>query len=337
MKKQTLPIAIALASVLSAPTQAGSAKAYGLLTYNALVDDKADAVRFTRHGFAETRLGIKASHEGQYTYGAQIEFGLAEGLAGYGNPSTRNRIQELYISGDFGKVRLGSGNSVTFVISDVDSSGTWIADPLGSLAAAGATGSLGQNSTDDTSNDGTGATSTLIAATTAFSERIRYDSPKLGKGLVLSAQIGEAKGYEVSAKYNADGLKVSAWHINVGDPANPGNDNSEGLGILLGYKFTNGFNVNGTHMVADNKAADAETTKTAIKLGYIQGKHAVSLSNGVNEKETGGVTGAEHTRTTVSYVYSPVKAVKLWAQATQGETDNLDDTSAFAIGGMVKM
>lgn len=337
MKKTTLSLAVAITSLsLAAPiAHAGDVTAYGRVLYNLVDDDNSDDLQFQRHQFAESTIGVKANHKvNDITYGAQVEIGLQEGVAAQNNG--RNRIQQLSIKKEgIGAAYLGTGPTITWVISDVDQSGTWIADPLGVSSRFGAT------------RAGAASVTPFTRGQTIFSERLRLDSAKLFDGLTLHAQLGESGSYEFAAKYLANGIRANAWYVDNGEDdtgAGVFGDAEASGGFLVGYKHSSGINITGTHVITDllNTPSDpndgGEKQLTAIKIGYTKGKHAVSFNNGeYTGEDADGVDDADHSRRTLSYVFSPTGGVKLWVQSTSTDTDGADSDTAFAIGGMVKI
>lgn len=324
MKKTLLAfVCLSVISLAPAVAQESSLKVYGRVLYNMISDDTEDDLYFGRHEFAESTFGFKGSyqHDG-LEIGAQIEFGLFEGVAGLSN--SRNRIQEIYVKGNLGTVKLGTGTAVTFVIGDVDQSGTWIPDPLGPLARFGATrrGPAGQSQTP------------LVGSENIFNERIQYISPKLFGHSTLLAQISENGGYEVGMKFLKNGWRGTAWAVDNGDAPGVGGA-EESYGALLGYLHSSGLNLNVSFGDADREDG-SHGDYINWKVGYNKGKHAVSFSTGSYETEdAAGASLPDHTRNTVSYVYSVMGGVKVWLQATHGDTDGEESFNAYAFGGMV--
>lgn len=342
MKKTTLLLAIS-AALLTANSAMADVSVYGRVTYNMLSDDTSKDVYFGRHEFAESNFGFKGTVDyGNVTFGAQLEVGLDEGVSNilHSEGNSRTRIQEFSVAGAFGKVKLGTGAAITWVISDVDQSGTWFSDPLGMSSRFGA------------SRRGPGAESQtpFVQAQSIFNERITYESPKFLDGAKFYAQVNEANGYEVAIKYVANGWRVNVWNVDFGDvdrdedpQANIDENGSagffgatEGRGILAGYKHSSGVNFTATYGSAD-QVDESEREFVNWKLGYTKKKHAVSVSMGnYSSEDAAGISGADHTRTTLAYNYKPVGGVQLWAQATTGDTDEQESFNALVLGGMVK-
>lgn len=338
--KKTVLFATAAGLMMGASAATADVTAYGRVLYNIISDDTSDDLYFGRHEFAESNIGIKGSKKvGDLTVGAQVEIGLNEGVATLlqNGSNSRNRIQELTLAGSFGKVGVGTGPSATWVISDVDQSGTWVNDPLGMSQRFGATrrGPGGQSQTP------------FVQTQSIFSERLRYDSPKfLGGAAQIVAQLGEDGSNEIGFKYLKNGLRITAWSTSYGDGDNdedpqanidtnegtPGFFGAEdGAGFLVAYKHSSGLNINVARGESDLfNGSDREFTN--VKLGYTAGKNAFSVSRGDYQ----GSSLADHERTTLAYTASLTGGVKLWAQATKGETVGEESFNAIALGGMVK-
>lgn len=317
---------------------------YGRVIYNIVSDDTSDDIYFGRHEFAESTFGVKGSHayEG-VTFGAQIEIGLDEGVSNLlqNDSNARNRIQELWVDSKYGKVKLGTGPGITWIISDVDQSGTWWSDPLGNSQRFGSTrrGPAGQSQTP------------FVQSQSLFLERLIYESPEVLPGGKLYAQLSEDSGYELAAKYVSNGWRVNAWTVDYGDGDNDedpqanidGNDGTlgffgaeRGRGVLAGYLHSSGVNFTATYGYA-SLFDDSERDFVNAKLGYTQGKHAFSVSVGdYGGEDATGTATADHTRTTVAYHFIPVSGVRLWIQATEGDTDNEENFNAIALGGLIK-
>lgn len=316
---------------------------YGRVIYNMIKDDTSDDLYFGRHEFAESNFGLKASMDyGNVKFGAQIEVGLDEGVSNllHTDSNSRTRIQEIWVDSAFGKIKMGTGESITWIVGDVDQSGTWLSDPLGQSQRFGATrrGPSGESQTP------------LIQSQSIFNERMVYESPKFLGGAKFYAQLGEAGSYETAIKYLANGWRINVWGADYGDTdrdddiqANvDGNATGgflgaeRGYGVLAGYKHTSGVNFTATYG-ASELIDGGENELANWKLGYTRGKHAVSVSMGnYMSEDDAGIEGADHTRTTLAYNFKPLGGIQLWAQTTLGETDDQEDFNSTALGGMIK-
>ncbi|MFT6329969.1 MAG: hypothetical protein ACJAYN_001904 [Bermanella sp.] len=343
MKK--LLTAVVLLTPFISPTNAvADVTAYGRVIYNVVSDDTSDDVYFGRHEFAESTIGIKGSIDFEgIIFGAQVEIGLDEGVSNilHTESNARNRIQEIWVSGKYGKLKLGTGASITWIASDVDQSGTWWSDPLGMSQRFGSTrrGPTGQSQTP------------FVQTQSIFSERIAYESPRFMGGIKFYAQQGEDSSREFAVKYAKNGWRANAWVSDFGDTDNdldpqanidgnatPGFFGAQsGRGVLAGYKHKSGVNFTATYGESD-LVNNSQRDFINGKLGYTKGKHAASVSLGqYGSKSAQGLAGADHDRTTVAYHYAPTKGVRLWIQATQGDTEGQKSFNSFAIGGMVQL
>ena len=342
MKKSMIALAM-LSSLVASQSAQAEVTAYGRVLYNIIKDDTSDDLYFGRHEFAESTIGVKGSVKyKELTFGAHVEIGLDEGVSNILQDGTnsRNRIQELWVQGAFGKVKLGTGASITWIVSDVDQSGTWWSDPLGMSQRFGSTrrGPAGESQTP------------FVQAQSIFSERIVYESPAFLEGAKFYAQYGEDSSYELAVKYSANGWRVNAWSVDYGDADNDEDPQADidgngtagffgaesGYGILAGYLHDSGVNFTATYGVAD-QLDGSDRDFLNWKLGYTQGKHAVSYSMGnYGSEDASGISGADHTRSTFAYHFTPVSGVILWVQATKGDTDDQEGFNALALGGMVR-
>jgi hypothetical protein len=350
MKKTALFLALG-STLFVANSAMADVSVYGRVTYNMLKDDTSKDVYFGRHEFAESNFGFKGTFDyGNLKFGAQLEVGLDEGVSNilHAEGNSRTRIQELSVSGSFGKVKLGTGAGITWIISDVDQSGTWWSDPLGMSSRFGASrrGPSGESQTP------------FVQTQSIFNERIVYESPTFFEGAKFYAQMSEASGYEVAIKYVANGWRVNVWNVDYGDvdrnldpdetlvedPQANIDENgtagffgaTDGRGVLAGYKHSSGVNFTATYGEAD-QVDDSKREFINWKLGYTKDKHAVSISMGNYSSEDGsGVSGPDHTRTTLAYNFKPLAGVQLWAQATKGDTDDQESFNALVLGGLVK-
>jgi hypothetical protein len=344
MNKITIALTLATTIVSALPALADTdVKAYGRVTYNMIQDDTSDDIYFGRHEFAESNFGLKGAIDyGNIKFGAQLEIGLDEGVSSilHAQGNSRTRIQEFWVAGNFGKIKMGTGVGITWVISDVDQSGTWLSDPLGMSQRFGATrrGPGGESQTP------------FVQVQSIFNERIVYESPKFLTDAKFYAQVGEAGSYEMAIKYVANGWRMNIWNVDYGDidrdedpQANIDGHTTNGFfgaedgrGILAGYKHSSGLNFTATYGIA-KQVTGGERSLANWKLGYTKDKHAVSLGMGKYSGEDAvGIENPDHTRTTVAYNFKPIARVQLWAQMTQGDTDNQEEFTAVSLGGMIK-
>jgi hypothetical protein len=298
---------------ISLPAQS-ELKISGHVAYNAVDRDSEDDIVFQRNGFSESRFTLvyeKTLEDGRAIEVVE-EFGIGEA-----DDTLSTRRQEVIYKGDFGGFRFGHGNDAGDGNLNGDLSGTTIIQPMASNSAA-----LDYDSDDYNGFDpGRG-------------ERIRYDSPRLGDGAIVSAQLGEDDEIEIGLRYNTvikDGkLRVGAFITNTNSDID-----EDSFGILVAYALQNGWNFAVSTSSKDNAAGDGEDGDfDAFKIGYKTGKHAVSLVSGTSENPGNPV---ETDAVGVAYVYLWDTGIELYAAVHEFDSDDNDvDEDFVAFGTRVK-
>ena len=286
----------------------------GHVAYSAVDRDSEDDIVFQRNGFSESRFTL--------TYVKELEDGRAIEVVeeigiGEGEGALDSRRQEVIYKGNFGGFRFGQGNDAGDGNLNGDLSGTTIIQPMASNAAA-----LDYDSENYTGFDpGRG-------------ERIRYDSPRLGDGTTVSAQLGEDDEIEIGLRYNTvirDGkFRVGAFMTNTKSDIN-----EDSFGILVAYALQNGWNFAVSTSSKDNAAGDGEDGDfDAFKVGYKTGMHAVSLVSGTSENPGNPV---ETDAIGIAYVYLWDQGIELYAAVHEFDSDDNDvDEDFVAFGTRVK-
>ncbi len=298
---------------ISLPAQS-ELKISGHVAYNAVDRDSEDDIVFQRNGFSESRFTlvyVKALEDGRAIEVVE-EIGIGEGEG-----ALDSRRQEVIYKGDFGGVRFGQGNDAGDGNLNGDLSGTTVIQPMASNAAA-----LDYSSSDYNGFDpGRG-------------ERIRYDSPKLGDGAIISAQLGEDDEIEIGLRYNAeigDGkLRIGAFMTNTKSDID-----EDSFGILVAYALENGWNFAVSTSSKDNAAGAGEDGDfDAIKIGYKTGMHAVSFVSGTSENPGNPV---ETDAMGIAYVYLWEKGIELYTAFQEFDSDdNTVDEDFVVFGTRVK-
>ena len=282
----------------------------GHVAYNVVDRDSEDDIVFQRNGFSESRFTLV--YEKELEGGRAIEVVEEIGI-GEAEGALDSRRQEVIYKGDFGGFRFGQGNDAGDGNLNGDLSGTTIIQPMASNAAA-----LDYSSDDYNGFDpGRG-------------ERIRYDSPRLGDGAIVSAQLGEDDEIEIGLRYNTmikDGkLRVGAFITNTNSDID-----EDSFGILVAYALQNGWNFAVSTSSKDNAAGDGEDGDfVAFKVGYITGKHAVSLVSGTSENPGNPV---ETDAVGVAYVYLWDTGIELYAAVHEFDSDDNDVDEDFVVFG----
>lgn len=298
---------------ISLPAQS-ELKISGHVAYNAVDRDSEDDIVFQRNGFSESRFTlvyVKELEDGRAIEVVQ-EIGIGEGEG-----ALDAQRQEVIYKGAFGGFRFGQGNDAGDGNLNGDLSGTTLIQPMASNAVA-----LGYESANYNGFDpGRG-------------ERIRYDSPRLGDGAIVSAQLGEDDEIEIGLRYNTmikDGkLRVGAFVTNTKSDID-----EDSFGILVAYALENGWNFAVSTSSKDNAAGDGEDGDfDAFKIGYKTGKHAVSLVSGTSENPGNPV---ETDAVGVAYVYLWDTGIELYGAVHEFDSDDNDvDEDFVAFGTRVK-
>ncbi len=247
------------------------------------------------------------------------------------NTSTfTSRIRDLWFKGGWGKVSLGQGNGAANGTSEVDFSGTTIADYSG-------------NNLDDGISFADSTGTKIIKNGKVFSnfdglsrnDRVRYDSPAFGPlGIAVSA--GQDKS-EVGLRYSAKmggGSKLGAAIGYVRDDAK----NFNQLGLSASYLTAGGFNVTGHYGERNKDGAGVDPSGSYIKVGQKMGRHKLSLS--YHQVDDLAAAGDQATRTNLAWDYNLRKGVEVFASYQNASLDrtsgNLEDQDMLSIGSRIK-
>lgn len=250
------------------------------------------------------------------------------------NTSTfTSRIRDLWFKGSFGKVSLGQGNGAANGTSEVDNSGTWIADNSGDFLHGGLSFA-----------DSAGVKTIKLGK--AFSNfdglsrnnRLRYDTPSFGP-LGLAASVGQDK-YEIGTRYSmkmANGGKLGAALGYVDSK-----DKFTQVGLSASVLLGSGLNLTGHYGKKNPDAGGVDPKGYYLKVGQKFGatkNQMVSL--GYQKVDDLAAAGDEAKRVSLSYVYNiPNKGIELFATAQKAELSrtagDLEDLNTFSVGSRIK-
>jgi hypothetical protein len=294
---------------ISLPVQS-ELKISGHVAYNAVDRDSEDDIVFQRNGFTESRFTLVYVKELEDGRAIEVveEIGIGEGEG-----ALASRRQEVIYKGDFGGFRFGQGNDAGDGNLNGDLSGTMVIQPMASNAAALDYDSDNYNGFDP----GRG-------------ERIRYDSPRLGDGAIVSAQLGEDDEIEIGLRYNTvikDGkFRVGAFMTNTNSDID-----EDSIGILVAYALQNGWNFAVSTSSKDNAAGDGEDGDfNAFKIGYKTGMHSFSFLSGTSDNPGNPV---ETDAVGVAYVYLWDTGIELYGAVHEFDSDDNDVDEDFVVFG----
>ena len=347
--KQTLASPLILAATtIAVLTPIGShafeAKLSGQVSRMIVVPDDAagDEIQFVDIGWSGSRFRFTGSEtaENGIKYGFRFEIQARENSAGAPNGGTLgdtgdnqdNRYQDLYFSGDFGKVSFGKGDGAANGSTEVDYSGT-------ALSSAGA--AIADNFGGYQIAPGV-AFKNVFRIDDALSRqnRIRYDTPDFN-GFSLAGSLNQGNSTEIAARYKGDfgGNKIggAVFFATAADKSATvdGNDItglSASLMLSGGLNFTVAYSQN-----EDSVDASKDREATFFKVGYKMGMHAVSVDFGQGEGDGSGST--EGDTAGLTYAVFPHKGVEMFATVRTLDSDgvaNSQSVDILAFGSRIK-
>lgn len=199
-----------------------------------------------------------------------------------------------------GKVSLGQGDGAANGTSEVDFSGTTIADYSG-------------NNLDDGISFADSAGNKIVKNESVFSnfdglsrnDRIRYDAPSFGSvGVAISGGQDRA---ELGLRFKQSLGSGSKFGAALGYVSNNASDFNQ-LGLSASFITAGGFNVTG-HYGERDKDAGVDPEGAYIKVGQKLGKHNVSVA--FHTVDDLAAAGDEAERVNLAWVYHIHKGVEL--------------------------
>ncbi len=300
-------------------------------------DNVNSQTRFRFTGEQEVQPGLKAGINWEVGYTSNPSSGISFTTRSV-DATFNERHADLYLTGNWGKVSLGQGDGAANGGMEVDLSGTTVIHYSG-ITDIGGNFAFREN----------GAFGPTIASTIgnldfeSRYDRIRYDSPNLGP-VKLSGSFGTKGNNEVyelaawGASAFAGGKVAGAlgWsRERKGGLAG----NEDALGASVSWLAPYGLNLTlaGGTSEDDNPAVSKKKFAYA-KVGYIVGKHAVSVDYGRGDDFA--VAGDQADTFGLGYVYTPQKWLELYAGVKQHQLDrpgsSFDNVSFVTVGSRLK-
>ena len=337
--KTALAIAISGALLLPTTSQAFEAKLSGQVSRMMVLPDDAagDEIQHVDIGWSGSRFRFTGSEtaDNGLEYGFRFEIQARENSAGASNGGTfgdtgdnqDNRYQDLYLSGDFGKVSFGKGDGASNGATEVDLSGTALS-----------------SSSNHQDNWGGYQIAPGVAWRSVFTmfdglsrqNRIRYDTPNFN-GFSVAGSLGQGNATELALKYKGNlgdsqfGAAVFTSTTPEPDADTDGDDITGGSASLL---LSSGLNF--TVALSDRDLeAGGDRDATTFKLGYKTGMHAFSIDVGNAEN----AAGQEGDTTGFTYSITPHKGVEIFATIRTLDSDdvaNSESADITAIGSRIK-
>ncbi len=243
--------------------------------------------------------------------------------------SLQDRKTELYFAGKWGKVSLGKGDGAANGSAEVDLSGTTAIDYAGGNACL--LGSMNYG----------GSAVTVGSTYTEFdgesrNDRLRYDTPKLGKVVSIAVSVANANEKEAAVWYaqTLGSTKIAAA-LGYTDNSDTGTTDRTRTSLSASAVLKNGLNFTLSYSTQDNKTSNLTSSNTYFKIGWSKGKNNVSLSYGQQDNEG---QNANPSSIAVSYVYDLAKSAEAYVslRTSSADTSGLDDITGLWIGSRIK-
>ena len=337
-------IVIASSLLLTPAAQAFEAKISGQVSRMVVLPDDAagDEIQYVDIGFSGTRFRFTGSEEmdNGVKVGFRFEIQARENSVGSQDGGTLadsgdnqdNRYQDVYFSGNFGKISFGKGDGAANGSTEVDMSGTALASaaPL-------------------TDNWGNFKIAPGVAWKTVYNlddalsrqNRVRYDTPNYN-GFSLALGLNQGNASEVAVRYKGDfgsskfgaafftATSADASAVLDGDDLTGGSASillESGLNFTVAISdrdFNSGPNIGGSR--------DA----TFFKAGYKTGMHAFTVDVGDSD---GDVAGTEGETIGFTYAFFPHPGVELFAMVRELDSTGValsQSVDLIAFGTRVK-
>lgn len=318
MKKTLLAVALAAATT----TAYADVKLSGHVNYVAgdIEDLSGNEGFYVGPGSTtESRFRIVAETDANnLTYGLKQEFGL-------GDPGRANalnkRVNEVYVKGDFGKLSLGQGSESGDGAVENDYSGTYVLN--GDLSSWKLSGNYTFSTTDP-----------------SRTERIRYDSPKLGDMLSFALDYQDDDDVTAAAYLGSSAGDLS-WKAAIYFESRDAKDSADGgdeVGGSVAVKlsvFTAAFQY-ASREESEDKITTGDLDYSSVILGYNSGANSIAVDFQTNEDDNDTV---EKETIGLTYVHRPAKGVELYAgyRSVDNKKVTMDeDADGFLIGSRIK-
>ena len=348
-------IVIASSLLLTPAAQAFEAKISGQVSRMVVLPDDAagDEIQYVDIGFSGTRFRFTGSEEmdNGITVGFRFEIQAREnsvgnqdgGTLGDSGDNQDNRYQDVYFSGDFGKISFGKGDGAANGSTEVDMSGT-------ALASAAP---LADNWGNFKIAPGV-AWSTVYNLDDALSRqnRVRYDTPN-ASGFSLALGLNQGNASEVAVRYKGDfgSSKFGAAFFTAtsADTTTGSGDDIIGGSASLLLKGCLNFTVAlsdrdfgsgagfGTPPPSDVGILPGGSRDAMFfKVGYKTGMHAFAVDVGDSE---GNVAGTEGETIGFTYAFFPHPGVEVFAMVRELDSTDVagaESVDLVAFGGRIK-
>ena len=301
------------------------------------VDNTASNTRFRMTGSEDMGNGITAGFKIELSSQSNSSFSIASKAANGGTVgATGGRVQELFFSGNFGKITFGQGPTASDGMADADLSNTWLSDQ----AAMSIGGSIAFRQANGTASANTAASAYTYYDGNGRRNRLRYDLPSMGPlALSISHDQDEAWGAKAYVYTSLAGGDLSAA---LGYASTDDTTGRQRFGGSMSFLASNGTSLGLAWQEHDRNNNGRTSEHVRIKLGHRWGNNAISASYG--EVTDHLAAGSEAQKIGVGFVHSiPKPKVELYAGYANMSLDDdgttttsFQDIDVFHVGSRVK-
>lgn len=349
IKTGTIAVAAIASSIMLAPAaQALDFKVSGQVSRMLVMPDDAagDEWQFQDIGWSGSRFRFTGSEQADngLTWGFRYEIQAVTNAPGVDGSTLErstnkqdNRYQDLYVSGGFGKISLGKGDGASNGATEADLSGT----------ALSSTSNLQDNWSGyalDTSGTTWGDVYKMFDGLSR-QNRVRYDTPNFS-GVSAAFSVNQGNASEIALRYmgefGGNKLRAAIFTAQAAD-VSPTLDGDDLMGLSASLLLNNGFNFTVAYSESeenDNPGANEEREATFFKVGYKQGKHAVSIDVAEADRDLGvSGTSIEGESTGLTYAHFPHPGVELFAMVRELDSTGVpgaESVDLTSVGGRIK-
>lgn len=303
------------------------------------VDNDISGTRFSFKGSEEIKPGLKAG----VVFEAEFQSNPSNSVTQTdknNSPSLGERHFSVFFDGAFGTIIMGQGDGAADGGTEVDLSGTAVAqNSLGVSAIGGGieftSGGVGGGvNIDDVINN---------QDFESRYDRLRYNTPALGpvKLALSTGSSGDQDVSEVALRFGGNvggGKLAAALGISKQDRApGPGVVDDETVGGSISWLAANGLSV--TLATSSRDISSMQEGKfNYVKVGYKTGQHAFAVDYAKGEDQD--QVGDEADMVGLAYVYKPIKWAEVYAAYKTHGLDrpgsNFDDITIMMVGSRLK-
>lgn len=298
-------------------------------------DISGTRVRFTASDelIPGLKAGIKFEGEMQSNPSNSVSQTVKDVSASFGE-----RQLNVYFDGSFGKLTLGQTDGAANGGTEVDLSGTDIAQ--GALGASAIGGGIEFTSGGVASGVSIGDVIDNLDFESRY-DLLRYDTPSLGpvKISLSTGSKGNQDVKEIALSFNssfAGGKLAGTLGTSTQERTTPAVDDKI-TGGSISWLSSNGINI--TFATSSEDLSAAQKGKfNYVKLGYKFGQSAISVDMGKGKDQAN--VGDEADVIGIAYVYKPVKWAEIYGAYKTHSLDrpgsNFDDITILLVGSRIK-